>query len=258
MNNAAETIAVARPQRRIFNRSDRWESDFVPERRALLDEPPPQSRRLVRWLIAATVALVAMAGLGLYLQYRPLPFSPDRWKSAGAAERGRMLSSLRKQTDFVGFTRPEVEYYLGAPDFDERQFWYDLGRDTSGAARDARARIGDPQKLYGVFNFSETGAITEVLYSRRRPVLGSAPFDSAGWSDGSPTERRLMFTNSLSRLRSIGLSYANAHRLLGPHDGIRVRGQYAAGSGGGMLGTAKALIVEYDDLDVVVSSHVTE
>jgi hypothetical protein len=226
-------------------------------------EPPdatliPQPRWLPRLLILFCIALVLMAVFGLYLRYRPLPFDPAVWLTANGTTRGRMLGSLLEQTDFVGFTRPEVEAYLGKPEFDDRLFWYDLGPDSAQTPIDPRAAIGDPARLYGVFHHDRGGIILEVLYNHRRPTLGSAKFDSAGWFGGDPAVRRTMFLNALGKLRNLGLTRDVVQDLLGPPDGHRVRAQYDVGFGGAIYGTRKALILTYDDGNVVTESKVTD
>lgn len=226
-------------------------------------EPPdttliPQPRWLPRLLILFCIALVVMAVFGLYMRYRPLPFDPGHWQTANGTNRGRMLGSLLEQTDFVGFTRAEVETYLGAPEFDDRLFWYDLGPDTAQTPADPRAAIGDPARLYGVFHHNRGGMILEVLYNHRRPTLGSAKFDSSGWFGDDPSVRRTMFLDALGKLRILGLSRNVVQDLLGPPDGHRVRAQYDVGFGGAIYGTRKALIFTYDDSHVVIESEVTD
>lgn len=213
---------------------------------------------LPRVLIVFAVLLVLMAVFGLYLRYRSLPFDPARWQTSTGTTRGRMLSSLLEQTDFVGFTRAEVQVYLGKADFDDRLFWYDLGPDTGQMHIDPRAGIGDPGHLYGVFQHDRGGLILEVLYNYRRPTLGSERFDSTGWFGDDPSARRSMFLNALGQLRALGLTRNAIQGFLGPPDGWRVRGQYDVGFGGAIYGSNKALILTYDDNDVVTSSEVTD
>jgi hypothetical protein len=226
-------------------------------------EPPdttllPQPRWLPRLLILFCIALVLLAVFGLYLRYRHLPFDPVHWQAANGTTRGRMLGSLLEQTDFVGFTRPEVEAYLGAPEFDDRLFWYDLGPDTAPTPVDPRADIGNPARLYGVFHHDRGGIILEVLYNHRRPTLGSAKFDSTAWFGDDPAVRRTMFLDALGKLRNLGLSRNVVQDFLGPPDGHRVRAQYDVGFGGAIYGTRKALIFTYDDNNVVIESEVTD
>ena len=225
-------------------------------------EPPDlfaiQRSWIPRALLIFAVALVGLAAFGLYLRYRPLTFDPGRWQESGGTTRGRMLKSLLAQTDFVGFTRAEVEVYLGQANYDERMFWYDLGPDAGAAPADPRGNVGTPDHLYGVFQHDRGGLILEVLYSHHRPTLGSKPFDSAGWFGGDPTVRRTMFTNALGRLRHQGLTKSLVQAYLGPPDGWRVRGQYDVGFGGAIYGGKKALIFDYDRDDVVISSEIAE
>jgi len=199
-----------------------------------------------------------LAGAGMYLANRPLPFEPARWQTSLGSTRGRMLKSLLAQTDFAGFPRSEVEVYLGPADFDDRLFWYDLGPAGDEAPVDPRAAVGDPSYLYGVFAFDRTGTVTEVLYNHRRPTLGSNPFDSTGWFSGDSSTRRAMFLRALGRLRGLGMTRAAALGLLGVPDGERVRGQYDVGRGGAIFGAQKALILEYTVGDTVRASHVAE
>jgi len=207
-------------------------------------------------LIFFAVALLCLAGFSVYLHYRPLPFDPVRWQESNGFDRGRMLKSLLAQTDFVGFTRAEVRVYLGSADYDERLFWYDLGRDSGTAPADPRGNVGLPDHLYGVFQLDRAGQVTEVLYSHHRPMLGSAPFDSTGWFSGDPSVRRAMFTHALGRLRRQGLTKTTIQDYLGPSDGWRVRGEYDVGFGGAVFGSNKSLILTYDDNDVVIASEV--
>jgi hypothetical protein len=200
-------------------------------------EPPdmtaiPPRPWLPRMLIVFAVLLVLLAIFGLHLRYRPLPFDPARWQTSTGSTRGRMLNSLLEQTDFVGFTRVEVEVYLGKADFDDRLFWYDLGPDAGQVQIDPRADVGDPSRLYGIFQHDRGRLILEVLYNHRRPTLGSERFDSTGWFGDDPSVRRPMFLNALGRLRALGLTRDVIQGFLGPPDG-------------------------YDDNDVVTSSGVT-
>jgi hypothetical protein len=181
-----------------------------------------------------------------------------RWQQASGFDRGRMLKSLLSQTEFAGFTRPEVEHYLGPSDFDERQFWYDLGPVDAGLEREARADVGEPGHLAAVFSYEPTGSIESVLYSYRRPVFGSAPFDSAGWFGDDRAVRQSMFTNGLRRLRAMGLNRATTRLLFGPPDGNRNRAHYHVGMAGAFIGSGKALILSYDDDDTVIEMHITD
>ena len=221
-------------------------------------EPPDMIGRggLTRLLVILALLLTFLAIVGIYLTYRPRPFNPVRWQTATSNERGRMLSSLMKQTDFIGFTRDEVQVYLGSADFDQRLFWYDLGPETGDDPVDPRADVGDPRRLYGVFRQDVAGLILEVLYSHRRPLLGSQPYDSTAWFNGTPAERRTMFTNALGRIRSTGLTRANVIAILGEPDGHRVRGEYNVGPGSSPYGTPRALILDYNDQDIVDTSFI--
>ena len=206
--------------------------------------------------LALTLAILAAAGM--YVAYRPLPFSPSVWQTSLGSTRGRMLKSLLAQTNFEGFPRSDVEVYLGPADFDDRLIWYDLGPVHDESPVDPRAAIGDPRNLYGVFAYDQTGTIKEVLYNHRRPTLGSQPFDSAGWFSGNPLARRAMFLRALAALRGSGMTRSAAVGLLGVPAGERVRGQYDVGRGGAIFGAQKALILEYDSGDTVRASRVTE
>lgn len=248
---------MRRKPKRVLGGRMSWDSDYVPGRRPLTEERvEAPSSGIMRLLLVSAVVLLLLAVAGVWFRFRPLTFHPIRWQETSGFDRGRMLSSLLGQADFVGFTRAEVEVYLGRPDFDERQFWYDLGRDTSGALPDARAAIGDPGRLYAVFVHDAAGLITNVLYSLRRPIFGSEPFDSAGWSAADAPARRGMFARTLRKLRASGMRRGTIQRLLGPPDGWRVRAHYDVGNGGAFIGPKKALIIEYDADGVVVASAV--
>ncbi|GAB4329230.1 MAG: hypothetical protein Kow0074_25630 [Candidatus Zixiibacteriota bacterium] len=221
-------------------------------------EPPDIMRpntALMRGLIAAAVALVALAAFALYLQYRSIAFDPTAWRTASSAERARMLRSLLEQTDFIGFSREEVVFYLGPAEFDERLFWYDLGVIETEHTVDPRGDVGDPDHLYGVFRYDIRGAILDVLYSHRRPVLGSEEFDSTAWADGTPAERRAMFTRALGRIRGRGLQKTVVTSLLGPPDGTRIRAEYDVGTRI-PYGSNRALILEFGPDDIVDTSFI--
>jgi hypothetical protein len=222
------------------------------------DVIPLRHNWMTRAVLSVAVATLALAIVGLWLHLRPRPFSPARWHTALGPERGRMLRSLLSQTDFVGFTRANVEIYLDAPDFDERQFWYDLGSLGEVQPVDPRAAVGDSTRLYVVFSYNPAGAITDVLYNHRRPTLGSAPFDSTSWFGPEHTARRAVITNALGRIRNRGPSLTAAQDLLGPADGARVRAHYDVGSGGTLFGSQKALILEYNPNDIVTASIVVD
>ena len=225
-------------------------------------DPPsaflPPHPWLPRAILLLAGTLVILAGAGMYLANRPLPFNPSRWQTSLGSTRGRMLKSLLAQTDFAGFARSEVETYLGPADFDDRLFWYDLGPVGDDSPVDPRAAVGDPAHLYGVFTYDQAGTIKEVLYNHRRPTLGSDPFDSTGWFSGDMPARRAMFLRALARLRGLGMTRAAALALLGAPAGERVRGQYDVGRGGAVFGAQKALILEYTAGDTVRVSHVAE
>lgn len=211
--------------------------------------------RAVLWL---ALVLLALSAFGVWLRFRPVPYQTQRWMEAGGFDRGRMLESLLSQTNFVGFPRVDVEHYLGPANFDERQFWYDLGPSDPSGIIEPRANVGDSLRLYGVFSYDRDGQISQILYNRRRPVLGSAPFDSAGWFGSDRAARRMMFTRTLGELRARSLDRATIEALLGPPDGGRVRAHYDVGLGGDFFGSQKALVLEFDHLDVVTTTMVID
>jgi hypothetical protein len=139
-------------------------------------EPPDmfavQKSWMPRALMVFAVLLLGLAAFGVYMNYRAIPFDPVRWQESNGSERGRMLASLLEQTDFIGYSRREVRVYLGTADHDERFFWYDLGPDSGSAPPDARGSVGDPDRLYGIFQYNQMTEISEVLYSHHRPLLG--------------------------------------------------------------------------------------
>ncbi len=218
---------------------------------------PPQRPWMPTLIALMAVVLAILAGAGFYLTVRPLPFNPSVWQSSLGSTRGRMLKSLLSQTDFLAFSRAEVEVYLGVADFDDRMIWYDLGPAGDDSPVDARANMGNAGDLYGVFAYDQAGVIKEVLYSHRRPTLGSQPYDSAAWSSAAPAGRRAMFLSALGKLRGLGMTRAAVLALLGPPTGEHVRSQYDIGRGGTVFGGQKALILEYNPGDTVVASHVT-
>jgi hypothetical protein len=169
-----------------------------------------------------------------------------------------MLSSLLAQADFIGYTRLEVEHYLGSPDFDERQFWYDLGPADTRLPREPRADVGDPGRLAAVFSYNPNGIVTDVFYSYRRPAFGSASFDSAGWFGGDRAVRQSMIPHIMRRLRALGLNRATVRLLLGPPDGSRIRAHYDVGFGGAIISSGKALVLTYDTDDNVIESAVLD
>lgn len=237
-------------------------SELGPKGRPLLsNEPeivPMQRDWMSRAVVFLAVALLAVAAFGVWLRFRPIPYQTERWMSSRGFDRGRMLSSLLRQTTFVGFPRADVERYLGRADFDERQFWYDLGPADPLSVPEPRALVGDTSRLYSVFSFERDGQINQTLYSRRRPVLGSALFDSTGWLGTDHSLRRAMFTRTLGELRSRSLDRSTVELFLGPPDGSRVRAHYDVGLAGNFIGTNKALIIDYDDSDLVRTSAVTD
>jgi hypothetical protein len=247
-----------KPESEISSRLN-WDSDYVPERRLLNvaaeDQQPPWVRRAL--LLTMLMLLLFVVG-GVYMKYRPLDYTPMRWLTAHGFDRGRMLASLLGETDFVGFTREDVQTYLGRPDLDERQIWYDIGPADRNLVRDARADVGDLSRLLAVFTYGKTGQVSDVLYSYRRPTLGSEPFDSVGWFGEDPDLRLSMFPSVLRRLRNLGLSKSMVERLLGPPTGRRVRAHYAVGNGGQFIGTSKALVVSYNRNDVALSTVVVD
>jgi len=224
------------------------EPDIVPLRRDWMS----------RAVLLMAVALLAIAVFGVWLRFRPAPYQTERWMTSGGFDRGRMLKSLLAQTTFVDFPRTDVEHYLGHPDFDERQFWYDLGPADPESFPEPRATVGDASRLAVVFSFDRDGQISQVLYSRRRPVLGSQQFDSAGWFSDDRSLRRGMLTRTLGELRSRSLDRFTAESLLGPPDGVRVRAHYNVGLAGDFIGTHKALVLEYDETDIARSATIVD
>jgi hypothetical protein len=225
---------------------------------AEIAEAAAQPPWMNRTLVMSAIALLIVAAAAVYLNFRPIPFDPITWKESHGITRGRMLSSLLAQTDFVGFSREDVEHNLGPADFDERQFWYDLGPIDTDHPPEPRAHVGDPTRLYAVFSYTGTGAITDVFYSYRRPILGSEPFDSTGWFAIDRSTRQSMFTKTLRRLRRLGLNRATTRLLLGPPDGSRIRAHYDLGSGAVFIGSGRALVLSYDSDDVVIESIVAD
>jgi hypothetical protein len=211
-----------------------------------------------RAVIILAVVLLAISVFGVWLRFRPIPYETQKWLSAGGFDRGRMLSSLLGQTDFVGFPRGDVEHYVGPANFDERQFWYDLGPADPESLVEPRAIVGDPGRLYAVFSYDRKDQISQILYSRRRPVLGSAQFDSSGWFGEDRAIRRSMFTRALGELRARSLDRITAQSFLGPPDGSRIRAQYDVGLAGAFIGPLKALVFDYDTADVVEASSVVD
>jgi hypothetical protein len=222
------------------------------------DVVPLKKDWVARTVLLLALALLALSAFGVWLRFRPVPYETSRWLRSSSFDRGRMLSSLLGQTDFVGFPRVDVEHYIGPADYDERQIWYDLGPADTGATREARAAVGDPSRLYAVFRHDPVGGVIELNYSYRRPTLGSAPFDSTVWFGEDRAARRSMFTRTLARLRGMGFSVDAIESLLGPPDGARVRGHYQVGLGGALIGSQKALVLDYDASDRVVTSAVID
>lgn len=237
-------------------------SELGPAGQPILAEAPDivplQRDWMTKAVIGLAVLLLAIAAFGVWLRFRPIPYSPERWVTASGLDRGRMLSSLLEKADFVGFSRTDVEHYLGPANFDERQFWYDLGPADPSAVVEPRANVGEVDRLHAVFSFERDGSISQILYSRRRPLLGSAAFDSTGWFGEDRSKRREMFTRTLGELRARSLDRITIESLLGPADGSRIRAHYDVGLAGSFIGTHKALVLEYNDLDVVLSSHITD
>ncbi len=237
-------------------------SELGPRGRPLLSSEPevvPMQRDwMSRAVLLMAVALLAIAAFGVWLRFRPIPYQTERWMTADGFDRGRMLSSLLAQTSFVDFPRADVEHYLGGADFDERQFWYDLGPADPESVTEPRAMVGDSTRLYAVFSFGRDGQISQVLYSRRRPVLGSESFDSTLWFGDDRSKRRAMFTRTLGELRARSLDRLTIETFLGPSDGVRVRSHYDVGLAGDIIGTHKALVLEYDELDVVRNANVVD
>jgi len=237
-------------------------SDLGPKGRPLLSSEPEivplQRDWMSRAVVMMAIVLVAVAAFGVWLRFRPIPYQTDRWMDAGGFDRGRMLDALLTQTRFVDFPRTDVERYLGPADFDERQFWYDLGPADAESVVEPRAMVGDTSRLYAVFSFDRDAKITQVLYSRRRPVLGSENFDESEWSGSNHSRRRAMFIRVLGKLRATSFDRWNAESLLGTPDGVRVRTHYDVGLGGAFIGTHKALVLEYDESDVVRSATVVD
>ena len=219
---------------------------------------PLQGDWMSRVVLLLAVVLLAIAAFGVWLKFRPIPYQTERWLTSSGFDRGRMLNSLLAQTDFANFPRADVEHYLGSADFDERQFWYDLGPADPEATIEARAAVGDTSRLFAVFSFARDGSISQVLYSRRRPVLGSQPFDSSRWFGADKSARRAMFTRVLGELRLRTFDRYTVESLLGPADGSRIRAHYDVGLAGRFIGTHKALIFAFDDLDVVKEVEVVD
>lgn len=237
-------------------------SDLGPKGPPLLvGEPetvPLKKDWMSRAVLALAFVLLLIAVFGVWLNFRPIPYSTERWLVSSGLDRGRMLKSLMAQTDFVGFPRRDVEHYLGPAKLDERQLWYDLGPADPGSNPEPRATVGDSARLYGVFSYDRDGQITQVLYSRRRPVLGSQPFDSSGWFGDERGVRRTMFTRALGELRARSLDITTAQKLLGPPDGSRIRAHYNVGLAGAYIGPLKALVIEYSQDDVVERTAVVD
>lgn len=237
-------------------------SELGPRGRPLLSgEPeivPMQRDWMSRAVLLMAVALLVIAAFGVWLRFRPVPYQTERWLTSGGFDRGRMLSSLMAQTTFDKFPRADVEHYLGRPDLDERQFWYDLGPADPQSNPEPRAWVGDSTRLYAVFSFGADDKISQVLYSRRRPILGSDKFDSTGWFGEDRSRRRTMFTRALGELRARSLDRWTTESFLGPADGIRVRAHYNVGLGGDFIGTHKALVFDYDDQDIVRSVRIVD
>lgn len=208
--------------------------------------------RYYRWLMAIGAGFAALATILLYNTYKPLPFNDILWQESGRQVRGRMVKNLLANNDFAGFSRGEVITWLGAPDFDERLYWYDLGPTTAPPKRGARTPVGDSTQFIIVFRADIQNQIIEVLFDRRPDTLGGEEFDENVWHIARPAERAKMVRNLVSHHRWVGRPATGLLEHLGSPDGELFRTHYDVGNAGKIYSFGHALVFIFDH-----TGHVT-
>lgn len=209
--------------------------------------------RYYRMLLVIGVGFVVVASLLLYSTFKLLPFNDALWQESGRHVRGRMVKNLLANTDFTGFSRGEVITWLGAPDFDERLYWYNLGPTTAPHVRSARTPVGDSSQFIIVFQADIQNQIVEVLFDRRPDSLGGETFDENVWQIAPRAERGKMARNLVSHYRWVGHPATDLLKRLGPPDGELFRTHYDVGNAGKIYSFGHALVFIFDE-----TGHVTK
>lgn len=209
--------------------------------------------RYYRWLMLIGAGFVIVATILLYNTFKLLPFNDALWQENSRQVRGRMVDNLLENNDFTGFSRGEVITWLGAPDFDERLYWYNLGPTTAPHRRGARTPVGDSTQFIIVFRADIQNQLVEVLFDRRPDTLSSEEFDENVWQIARPAERARMVKNLLSHHRWVDRPATDLRERLGPPDGELFRTHYDVGNAGKIYSFGHALVFIFDN-----TGHVTQ
>jgi len=209
--------------------------------------------RYLKWLALIGAGFVLVAAVLLYNTFKLLPFNDKLWLESTGRERGRMVKNLLENNDFTGFSRGDVITWLGAPDFDERLYWYNLGPTDGLHKRSARTPVGDSSQFTLVFRAGIQNQIAEVLLDRRPTSMGNEEFDQEKWMAATPAERGRMVKNLISHHQFIRRPSAELAERLGPPDGELYRTHYNVSTAGKIFSASHALIFVFDH-----TGHVTE
>ncbi len=197
-------------------------------------------------LVIVGVVFVVLAGLLFYNTVKPLPFNDKLWQESSGRTRGRMVHDLLDNNDFTGFSRGEVITWLGAPDLDERLYWYDLGPSDAPREFDGRTPVGDSSHFIIAFRADIQNQIDQVLLDRRPSTPGTEKFDELVWEAATPVERAAMVTDLVGHYRWVGRPVEELQEKLGPPDGELFRTHYNVGFAGKIYSFNHALIFVFD------------
>jgi len=94
-----------------------------------------------KWIFLSLVLVSSIVATFYILRHRNRTFTPERWLTATAHERGWLARDLYKKGEFVGKIRSDIKLLLGEPDSTYRpersnddNWYYEVGTDafTSG------------------------------------------------------------------------------------------------------------------------------
>jgi len=208
--------------------------------------------RYHRMLLVIGAGFVVVTALLLHHTFKLLPFNDNLWQESGRHVRGRMVKNLLANNDFNGFSRGEVIKWLGAPDYDERLYWYNLGPTTAPHRCSARTPVGDSSQFTIVFRADIQNQIVEVLLDRRPDSLGDETFDENVWHIAPAAERGKMVKNLLGHHRWVGQPATDLLKRLGPPDGELFRTHYDVGNAGKIYSFGHALVFIFDETGRVI------
>ncbi|HTE05184.1 MAG TPA: hypothetical protein VK824_03230 [Planctomycetota bacterium] len=179
-----------------------------------------------------------------------VPFEPMTWRSADAADRGRMCDDLLAHHHLVGMSLAQVITLLGAPDSNGEYISYG-GHDGPG----------DPVASGALLIFFEEGLVTRFdrdVFPGPEPRPAALPFDRGRWLEAPQKERLAMLDGAVSlEPEFFGRQRVEVEDFFGAssfdkHDVLYLLGR---GADFGFFGSQRMLLLDIDTDGLVVSAR---